>query len=166
MFSDDFDPSTSLVKANRREIWVYSCTFKKIVKDSTEVSSTYILSIGNKGADHQPVLSFIEREINEVRSGSKEMSYHGTLCRYILSIAFPLLRHGNQPERRSINMLKLGKKTNHARWRHSLDIEVMCKYLPSCYQCSSQIPNHLKTNSNNFDGDKQILEKHCIICSD
>ena len=41
----------------------------------------------------------------------------------------------------------------------------MCKYLPSCYQCSSQISNHLKTNSNNFDGDKQILEKHCIKCS-
>ena len=42
MFSDNFDPSASLVKANRRGIWVYSCTFKKIVKDSTEVSSTYI----------------------------------------------------------------------------------------------------------------------------
>ena len=165
MFSDDFDPSASLVKANRRGIWIYSCTFKNIAKDLKEVSSTYILSIGNKGADHQPVLSLIEREINEVRSGGMEMSYHGTLCRYILPIAFPLLRHGDQPERRSINMLKLGKETNHARWRHSLDIQVMSKYLPSCHQCSSQISNHLKTNSNNFDGDKLILGKDCIICS-
>ena len=32
LFSDDFDPSVSLVKANRRSIWTYTLTFKSQIK--------------------------------------------------------------------------------------------------------------------------------------
>ena len=165
MFSDDFDPSASLVKANRRGIWVYSCTFKNQLHSDKEIASTYVLAIGNKGSNHLPVLSRIEREINEVRCGNISMFYQGTLNLHIQPIAIPLLRHGDQPERRSINMLKLGKETNHARWRHSLNISLVKDKLPSCCLCSTIISNHLKHNSNCYDHDHDILAKECGMCS-
>ena len=165
MFSDDFDPSASLVKANRRGIWVYSCTFKNQLKNCKEIMSTYVLSIGNKGSNHHPVLQKIEKEINEVRSGKMYSTYHGKLNIFIKPVAVPILRHGDQPERRSINMLKLGKETNHARWRHSLDIKSVKDRLPSCSLCCLNISNHLKQNCTTFDKDEDILSYQCSNCS-
>ena len=123
LFSNDFDLSVSLVKANNKGIWMYSITFKTQSKTSTNISHTYILAIGNKGSNHNPILNKIEKEINSIRNGSLPLMYHGYLQKLIKPIIIPILRHADQPERRSINMLKLGKETNHARWKYSLDIK-------------------------------------------
>lgn len=165
IFSDDFDPSASLVKANRRGIWLYSCTFKNQLNNGNEISTTYVLSIGNKGANHTQVLTLIEEEINEVRQGMINECFHGTFNVHIHPVAIPLLRHGDQPERRSINMLKLGKETNHARWRYSLNISLVKDSLSSCEMCYRRINNHLKTHSDFSENDNVILSFNCRVCS-
>ena len=162
LFTDDFDPSISLVKANKKSIWMYSLTFKNQNMSKTRISHTYILSLGNKGSDHSPVLKMIEKELNSIRRGSLPLMYHGTLGKNVHPIVFPILRHGDQPERRAINMLKLGKETNHARWMYSLDIKKCGKYLPSCAECIVKVNNCLETYDINADS---ILNICCSQCS-
>ena len=140
LFSDDFDPTVSIVTANRKGIWIYTCSFKSQDEFDNEISKTYILAMGNKGANHQPILKKIENEINTFRLPNKsDMFYHNILQKKLTVISFPLVRHGDQPERRGINYLKLGKQSNHARWRHSLDIKNAGNFLPSCLACKEAV---------------------------
>jgi len=83
-------------------------TFKNALNIKSKLSHTYILDIGNKGSNQLPVLNKIESELNEIRSGSLLFIFHGLLQKYAKPIVLPILRHGNQPERRSIKLLKLG----------------------------------------------------------
>ena len=163
LFTDDFDPSVSLVKSNKKSIWMYSLTFKSQKVSVTPISNTYILAIGNKGSDHIPVLTHIEKELNMIRDGGLRQIYHGSLQKYVNPVLIPLLRHGDQPERRSINMLKLGKETNHARWRYSLNIRSCKSKLPSCPQCVIEINACLK-EGNDLDCSK-IFGIICNECS-
>ena len=161
LFSDDFDPSISLVKANKQSIWMYSLSFKSQRK-TTAISHTYILSIGNKGSDHCPVLQKIEAEMEQVRNGSLGRMFHGALCKYVKPVVIPILRHGDQPERRSINMLKLGKETNHARWQYSIDYKNCMTKLPSCRICTEMIETYILSN---FTGPFDIDSHECCQCS-
>ena len=140
LFSDDFDPTVSIVTANRKGIWIYTCCFKSTLSSKDEISSTYVLAMGHKGANHQPIMKEIETEINNYRKLNRsETYYHFFQKKKMYIAAFPLLRHGDQPERRGINFLKLGKESNHARWRHSLDIKQVGHFLPSCPECQKKL---------------------------
>ena len=88
-----------------------------------QIQHIYILAIGNKGSNHTPLLCQIAEETNNCRNGRLPLMFHGRLNKYIQPIVVPILRHKDQPERRSIYMLKLGKETNHARWRFSIDFK-------------------------------------------
>ena len=70
---------------------------------------------------------------------TSENFYHNTLKKELTVISFLLVRHGDQLERRGINYLKLGKQSNHARWRHSLDIKNAGKFLLSCLSCKETL---------------------------
>jgi len=162
LFSDDFDPTVSIVTANRKGVWIYTCSFKSQDPFDNERSKTYILAMGNKGADHQPILKKIEKEINSFRVyNPSERFYHCYLKKKLTVISFPLVRHGDQPERRSINFLKLGKQSNHARWRHSLDIKNAGKYLPSCDYCQKKINCFFQK----YDLDRS-LQKPTLTCTE
>ena len=150
LFSDDFDPSVSLVKANNKAIWMYSMTFKTQSTTHTDISHTYILAIGNKGSNHIPILNLIEQEIKSIQNGSSPLMFHGSLGKFVRPIIIPILRHADQPERRSINMLKLGKETNHARWKYSLDIKQCHSKIPSCEKCSSLIQENILSSNKIF----------------
>ena len=56
LFSDDFDLTVSIVTANRKGIWIYTCSFKSQDEFDNEILKTYILVMGNKGANHQHIL--------------------------------------------------------------------------------------------------------------
>ena len=68
--------------------------------------------------------------------------FHGTLNKLLRPIVIPVLRHVDQPERRGINMLKLGKESNHARWKYSLNIKSCGHKLHSCTKCSALIEQY------------------------
>ena len=142
-FSDAFDPTVSLVKANRHVVWVYQICFLKN-KDSKEFENTYVLSIGDKSDYHSEIVEKIEEEMSLLRSGRCPLLYDGKLKRMVQPIVVPLLRHADQPERRELYGLKLGKGSNHARWRYSVDLATAASSLPSCEAC------------------KEIINKACI----
>ena len=91
LFSDDFDPTVSIVTANRKGIWIYTCSFKSQDEFDNEISKTYILAMGNKGANHQPILKKIENEINTFRLPNKsDMFYHNILQKKTHCYLLPL----------------------------------------------------------------------------
>lgn len=164
LFSDDFDPTVSIVTANRKGIWIYTCCFKNTFSSNDEVSNTYILAMGNKGGNHQPIMKQIEAEINTYRKiNTSEMFYHFFQKQNIYIAAFPLVRHGDQPERRGINFLKLGKESNHARWRHSCDIKEVGHFLPSCHKCRKKIEEFFR-NIQRTENDTH-LSLTCEVCT-
>ena len=137
-FSDAFDPTVSLVKANRHGVWVYQICFLK-TKESKEFDNTYVLAIGDKSADHSEIVEKIEKEMDLLRSGRCPLLYDGSLKRMVQPIVVPLLRHADQPERRELYGLKLGKGSNHARWRYSVDLKTAASALPSCEVCKAML---------------------------
>ena len=140
---------------------MYSLTFKS-QKKSSNISHTYILAIGNKGSNHSPVLNKIETELKHIRNGRLGPMFHDTLYKHVIPVVIPILRHGDQPERRGINMLKLGKETNHARWRYSLDYKNCLTKLPSCSVCAQKIECYVLSNtSESFNIDSH----ECFQCS-
>ena len=57
-FSDAFDPTLSLVKANRHGVWVYQVCFLKSTQ-SEEFENTYVISMGEKKYCHDPIVDKI-----------------------------------------------------------------------------------------------------------
>ena len=58
-----------------------------------------------------------------------------------------MLKHTDQPERRGIQRLKLGKGSNHSRWRYELDINKYGHYLPSCSSCKMSIEKRFESST-------------------
>ena len=161
VFSDDFDPTVSLVKANKNGIWVLQVTFLIDKPDHHEFNNTYVISLAPKGSDHSVVLRSFEEDINMLRSGRCPLIYHGGLQKMVKPILFPTIRHGDQPERRLLYGLKLGKGSSHARWRYSLNYNKVGHHLPSCKSCADLIIAQLR----NRNGSLQYNEKICANCT-
>ena len=133
-FSDAFDPTVSLVKANRHGVWTLQVLFMKST-DAQEFGNTYVISLCGKSEDHEEVLSLLDNEMQDFRSGKCPPLYHGGLKRVVKPILLPLLHHADQPERREIYGTKLGRGSNHARWRYSFYYNQLGHLLPSCKTC-------------------------------
>ena len=138
VFSDGFDPTVSLVKSNRFGIWVLQVCFLRTWQDD-ESDNTYVISLSGKGAKHDDILKSLEDEIFELSTGKCPPLYHGGLKKIVQPILFPLLRHADQPERREIYGTKLGKGSNHARWRYSCNFNEVGMLLPSCETCKKHV---------------------------
>ena len=150
VFSDAFDPTVSLVKANRHGVWVLQVCFLRNQKESMELENTYVISLGPKDANHDTVLRKLEDEIEILRSGKCPKMYYGGTKKLVLPVLQPILRHADQPERRQLYGLKLGKGSNSARWRYSANYDVIGKYLPSCIICKEKIENIVSHNFNSL----------------
>ena len=133
-FHDDFDPTVSIVKANRHGVWDYHVQFE-VGDGAYEFSNTYVLSLGPKGEDHDDVLRSVQEEINLLAEGRCPPMFHGKRKEMVQPFLEVKFKHGDQPDRRATNGLKGGKATNHARWRTSFDYKARRSFLPSCENC-------------------------------
>ena len=133
-FSDGFDPTVSLVKANRHGVWTLQVSFMKS-PDAKEFGNTYVMSLSGKSEDHEEVLSLLDHEMQDFRIGKCPPLHHGGLKRVVRPMLLPLLHHADQPERRETYGTKLGKGSNHARWRYCFNYEQIGHLLPSCNTC-------------------------------
>ena len=61
------------------------------------------------------------------------------LGKIVQPILVPLFRHADQPERRELYRTKLGKGSNHARWRYSCNFNEVGMLLPSCKSCKKAV---------------------------
>ena len=102
-FSDDFDPTVSLVKANRTGVWVNQVSFGRS-RDCTDMESgsTYVLNLAPKGKDHDNVLRMMYTQMDILRKGDSEKLFYAKENRMVVPIFFPMLKYTDQPERRVI----------------------------------------------------------------
>ena len=143
-FHDDFDPTVSIVKANRNGVWDYHLQFD-VGYDAHEFSNTYVLSLGPKGEDHDDVMQTIQSEINILSEGRCPPMFDGKRKEMVQPYLEVRLKHGDQPDRRATNGLKGGKATNHARWRTSFDYKNRRHFLPSCDECRVRLNSRFTT---------------------
>ena len=108
-------------------------------RENDEVDNTYIILLSGKSTNHEPVLKSLEEDITELSTGKCPPMYHGGLKKIVQPILVPLLRHADQPERRELYGTKLGKGSNHARWRYSCNFNEVGMLLPSCKSCKKAV---------------------------
>ena len=88
--------------------------------DAKEFGNTHVISLCGKSEDHEEVLSLLDNEMQDFRSGKCPPLHHGGLKRVVKPTLLPIMHHADQPERREIRGTKLGRGSNHARWRYCL----------------------------------------------
>ena len=79
IFFDDFDPSVSISRSNRNEIFVLMVSIVSENAYNLEFGSTYIISLGQKGADHGPVFQRFLNEIKYLQDTGISLTYLGIL---------------------------------------------------------------------------------------
>ena len=107
-FSGAFDPTVSLVKANRHGVWVLQVAFMKD-EGSDEFLNTYVISLCAKSDSHEEVIKLLDDEIQRFNHGKCPPLYHGGLNKFVLPVIVPILHHADQPEKRELYGTKLGK---------------------------------------------------------
>ena len=114
-----------------------------------ESYSTYVLNLAPKGTDHGNVLRMIYTQMDILRKGNSDKMFYAKENRMVVPIFFPMLKHADQPERRGIQRLKLGKGSNHSRWRYVLDVNKYGHYLPSCSPYKISIEKQFESSTLN-----------------
>ena len=118
-------------------------TFLTSFTRSSEFGNTHILSIGSKGLNHEEVISRVEQELLDLRDGKFPPMYSAKTSQIVIPVMFSYVRHGDQPERLTINGLKLGQNTNHTRWGYSVNYKDTWPVLKSCSTCRNEISEWL-----------------------
>ena len=78
----------------------------------------------------------------------------------VIPVMFSYVLHGDQPERRSINGLKLGQNTNHARWGYSVNYNAKWPIIKSCNTCKGNLSEHLSSGKCALD-----YIDNCSLCT-
>lgn len=68
---------------------------------------------------------------------------------------------GDQPERRGLNYLMLGKSTHHARWRFSCNMSLLIPILRACSNCEKRLHDSLYNCTFNHE----YLFSQCNNCT-
>ena len=103
-WSDDFEPN-SQAKQNRGSAWCCTVTFYAAV--SSKECNTYIISLGEKDLDHEPIEAEFNKELQELSIGGLKL-YHGGLNSMVYCNVALLAVLKDQPERRKGCMIALG----------------------------------------------------------
>ena len=80
-------------------------------------------------------MKLLDDDMERFSNGDCPPLYHGCLKKIVLPVIVPILHHADQPEKREVFGTKLGKGSNHSRWRYSLNFNEVGHLLPSCDVC-------------------------------
>ena len=117
----------------------------------TDVTNTYVLSIGNKNDNHDIIEQEIVKELDELLS-DRENSFYSTALRKYKRVYFQVIvALGDQPERRHINYLMNGNSLYGTRYGYACKIQDLISILPSCNTCENSIRNKTINNMNPCD---------------
>ena len=110
-FSDDSDPTVSLVKANRTGVWVNQVSFGRS-RDCKEMESgsTYVLNLAPKGTDHDDVLRMMYTQMNILRKGGSEKMFYAKENRMVVPIFSPYVETRRSAREMRYTTIKVRKR--------------------------------------------------------
>ena len=112
-----------------------------------------------ESSDHNNLLKSLEEETTVLNTGKCPPLYHGGLKKIVQPIMIPLFCNADQPERQELYRTKLGKASNHARWRYSCNYNKVGSFLPSYERCKSKVERFCKR------GQLMFQENRCNLCT-
>ena len=127
------------MKVNRGSAWIKTLTFVTYASYSNDVTNTYVLSIGNTNANHDPIEEKIVSELNDMAHGDNSYYYSTALNKNVIVHFRIIVALGDQPERRHINYLMNGNSLYGSRYGYCCKIQDIIKKLPSCFKCEEHI---------------------------
>ena len=132
-WSDDFEPRNS-VKRGRGSIWVKVVSVVAPVGSKNLERNTFLIAVGEKGADHSVVEQKFAEELQTLRTSGVQccdpISKETKLVKAMLLVSIQ-----DQPERRSACGITAGSGRYTRRWGYAFPVDEHKDKLPSCDQC-------------------------------
>ena len=112
-------------------MWCLTISFVEDVDANNDSPiPTYPLAIGPKGINHRIVIRKIMEDLAKHRISTNPISTYNGVGHSPMSVTLDVFAYlGDQPERRGLNYLMLGKSTHHARWRFSCNMSLLIPIL-------------------------------------
>ena len=133
-WSDDFEGNAS-IRSDRTSLWIKTVTVTtKSGMDSCD--NTYIVALGEKHTDHEPVESAFATSLKELCDPTKPVLFFFGTDKCVHYVAVHLIVSlSDQPERRSANHVRAGNSNNLRRWGWRTDLSTLERDLPACKSC-------------------------------
>ena len=114
-WSDDFDPNSS-IKCNRGSVWIKTVSFLTEDNDIKDITNTYVISIGDKGSNHDAIETLYLKELKDLCNGINNVFFSKNASKEVKVHLEIIASLGDQPERRNINYLMNGNSTFGKRY--------------------------------------------------
>jgi hypothetical protein len=137
-WSDGFEPSNS-IKSNRGSCWIKTVT---ISPPSSKIHSglyTYPIALGLDKQSHESVEKKFAEELLSFQKGDAMDFYHGGIQKNIRVHLELFVSLQDQPERRKVNYIMLGRSSYTAQWGLALDFAAVASGIPCCKHCMHNI---------------------------
>lgn len=154
-WSDDVEPNRQ--KTNRGSIWMLTMTIGTILEDGHNLNHTYPIAVGKKKDNHDLVFQKVEENMKELRRG--QYFYVGSIKKKALIRFLDFAHLGDQPERRGLNYILLGRNKGTPRFGISGNHETLYPVLRACEACDEINLSRLRSE------DKEALTMPFPACS-
>ena len=157
-WSDDFEPYN--VKQNKgNSIWVFSVTIYTKHDKKHSSDNTYIVSMGLKNDDHDPIEKLFVEELNNINNDSSLQYYRKGKKRPVRVRVHLVASICDLPERYSRCYITRGNGNHTSRWGYLCDINKMRNHLSPCKLCSNELKTHLQNE------DYSSFSTSCDVCT-
>ena len=150
-WSDDFEGNNS-IKSDRSSIWIKTVTMI-CEKGKDSADGTYIVALGEKSANHEPVEAAFATTLMELSDNTAPVEFLFGSDKLVHRVAVHLVASlADQPERRSANHIRGGNSACLRRWGWRTSIDTLQYHLPACPLCveKNMTAGDIHTHSNRY----------------
>jgi hypothetical protein len=137
-WSDGFEPSNS-IKSNRGSCWIKTVTISPPSSNIHSSLYTYPIAVGLDKQSHESVEKKFAEELLSFQTGDAMDFYHGGIQKNVRLHLELFASLQDQPERRKVNYIKLGRSSYTAQWGLALDFAAVPSSIPCCKHCMHYI---------------------------
>ena len=146
-WSNDFEPYNGN-KANRGNgIWLSTLTLILPSYKKECVNNTYLLAVGAKGDDYNPVEERFQRDLKSIND-HKVMFYSKNFNKKTKVNLVMIEYLVDSPDIHTLCCLTRGNVNYTLRWGYTFDNESLVNYFPSCNKCLSKLESNVSISDN------------------
>lgn len=135
LWSDDFEPNSSLTKSNRGGVWVKTMTIGPPDTHRHLMAYTYPIAMGPKNSNHEEAEELLSADFKRLASPEGVVVYSKVRGGFVRIRGKVIVKLMDQPERRGFNSLSGGSSDFHRRFGYSFPWQDFGAVLRPCDSC-------------------------------
>ena len=157
-WSDDFEPNN--VKQNKgNSVWVFTVTIYTKHENKNSTDHTYIISLGMKNDNHEPIEKLFYDELAEINNDEMNSYYMKNMTEPINVRLHLVASICDLPERYTRCCITRGNGNHTTRWGYLCNGSILKQYLPPCLICENSLKLHIHNES------KTSFSNRCEKCT-